>query len=455
MRKHDSSTQYTVLTALLLLAGTSPALGGDIEAPPVIEPITAPFEMPEIAPPVFKDQSFRITDYGAVDDGVTLNTAAFKKAIAACAAAGGGTVVVPDGTWLTGPIHLKSNINLHIQEGAEVYFSTVYSDYLPTVLTRWEGMECYNYSPLIYAIDCENIAITGKGTLIGNGQAWWGWKKTQIQVAAEPLNKLCAEGAPVEVRQFGIENGLRPQFIQPFRCKNVLIEGITIKDGPFWTIHPVYCENIIVRGVSIRTHGPNTDGVNLDSCNGGLVEYCFFRTGDDSICLKSGINEDGWRVGKPCENVVIRRCETIHGNGAVVIGSEMSGGVQNIYAYDMNIISNKRGIRIKSMRGRGGFVKNVYYEDFKIGKLRDDVVIINMKYGMSTVQPKGDRVPVFENIFIKNVHCEEARSGLRMIGLDDQKIRGVTIENTTVGTVAQKNHIRNVENLKIIGGNLK
>jgi polygalacturonase len=210
-----------------------------------------------------------------------------------------------------------------------------------------------------------------------------------------------------------------------------------------------------VRGVSIRTHGPNTDGVNLDSCNGGLVEYCFFRTGDDSICLKSGINEDGWRVGKPCENIVIRHCETIHGNGGVVIGSEMSGGVRNIYAHDMNLISNKRGIRIKSMRGRGGFVKNVYYENFKMGKLRDEVVIINMKYGMSTVVPKGERVPVFENIFIKNVHCEEAGTGLCMIGLDDQKIRNVTIENVTVGKVEQEPVIENVENLKIIGGNLK
>jgi polygalacturonase len=316
-------------------------------------------------------------------------------------------------------------------------------------------MECYNYSPLIYAIDCENIAITGKGTLIGNGQAWWDWKNTQVAVAAEPLNTMCAEGVPVEERQFGLQNGLRPQFIQPFRCKNVLIEGITIKDGPFWTIHPVYCENIIVRGVTIRTHGPNTDGVNLDSCSGGLIEYCFFSTGDDSIALKSGMNEDGWRVGKPCENIVIRHCETIRGNGAVVIGSEMSGGVQNIYAHDMNIISNKRVIRIKSMRGRGGFVRNVYYENFNVGKALKEAIMINMKYSMNTVKHKGDRVPVFENIFIKNIHCEEAGLGLCMIGLDDQKIRNVTIENATVEKVEREPRIENVENLNIIGGNLK
>lgn len=433
---------------LLLVTHTNLLLAkNDVKVPADIARIKAPFEMPQLKRPVFRDQVFNISEYGAVEGGEVKATDAIAKAIAACADAGGGTVLVPKGKWLTGPVHLKSNINFKIDEGAELHFSDTFSDYLPAVFVRWEGMECYNYSPLIYALDCENIGITGKGKLIGHGKKWWVWKKTQKKVAAIALYEMCTENAPVSERNIAREGGLRPVMIQPIRCKNVLIEGLHIENGPFWTVSPVYCEKLIVRGLSIYTNGANTDGVNLDSCKYALIEYCYFATGDDSVTLKSGLNEDGWRVGKPCENVVIRHCQTEKGHGAIVIGSEMSGGVQNIYAHDMEIKMNDRAVRIKSLPGRGGFVRNLTYENFKIGKLTDAVVQINMKYGSSTLKPISMKMPIFENITIKNFTCGEAKLAVRVTGHEAQPILGLTIDGLTVDKVKEKMKIDYVEEL--------
>ena len=353
-----------------------------------------------------------------------------QTAINACAENGGGMVVVPKGKWTSGAIHLKSNIHLHLEDGAVIVFSDRFEDYLPVVFTRWEGVECYNYSPLIYANGCENIAVTGNGTLIGNGQAWWHWKKGLQQKAARELYSAQSNGLEVGERVYGTETAaLRPSFIQPINCKNVLLEGFTIKDGPMWTIHPVYCENVIVRNVDVLTTGPNTDGLNPDSCRNVLIENCTFETGDDCIAINSGMNEDGWRVNRPCENIEIRNCRMTGGHGGVVIGSAMSGGVENIYFHDCEISGTMQGIRMKSMRGRGGYVKDVRFENIEVNGITNQAVQINMFYEFTTVEPDSDTPPEFCDITIKNVHGADNKTGILVRGLPESPVRNITLED--------------------------
>ena len=391
-----------------------------------------PFTLPEIADPVFPDREFDIRDFGAVPDGTTLNTDAFHKAVEDCHAQGGGTIQVPEGNWLTGPIHLRSNIRLHLERGALVRFSTRFDDYLPVVFTRWEGVECYNYSPLIYAIDCENVAVTGEGTFDGQGKAWWHWKQLQ-HPAAKELYHAQHNGTPVEERIFGSEEkALRPQFLQTIRCRNVLFEGVTFINGPMWTLHPVYCKNVIVRDVSVKTTGPNGDGLNPDSCCNVLVEGCSFDTGDDCIAINSGMNEDGWRVGVPCENIHIRNCTMSEGHGAISIGSGMSGGVRNLYAHDCTVTGGDQGIRLKSMRGRGGFIDNVYFENFQLSGLRMEAILLNMFYGASSAESTSETPPEFRDIHIKNVTCDSAQAALVVRGLPEQPIERVVLEGLDI-----------------------
>jgi len=343
-----------------------------------------------------------VREFGAVADAATKNTEAFRKTIAAAVAKGGGTVLVPAGRWVTGPIHLASNIHLHLAEGAELLFSQDFKDYLPVVFSRWEGLELMNYSPLVYAKDCENVAITGKGKLDGRGQAWWPWKKTQKD-AAKRLYDLASAGTPPEKRVFGSEGDLRPSFIQTVGCKNVLIEGVTITSGPMWTIHPVYSENVIVRRVTITTDGPNNDGLNPDSSKNVLVEDSFFSTGDDCVVIKSGLNEDGWRVGRPSENIVVRRLRGERGHGGVVIGSEMSGGVRRIVISNCIFDGTDRGIRIKSTRGRGGAVEDVRVSNVVMRGIKEEALTLNLFYTAAPPEPVSERTPHFRRIHISGV----------------------------------------------------
>lgn len=409
----------------------SPAPGAGATQLEPIQPVSAPFPVPPFVRPSFPARSFDIKAFGAVADGQTKNSAAFARAIEAASQAGGGTVRVPEGRWLTGPIHLRSNVELNLAKGAEVLFSQEFSDYLPPVFTRWEGLEVYNYSPLIYARDCQNVAVTGEGTLNGQGAAWWPWKKTQ-QASAARLYELATSGVPPEQRVLAVEGGLRPSFIQTVGCKNVLVEGVSIQNGPMWTIHPVYSENVIVRRVTVRTEGPNNDGLNPDSSRNVLVEDSFFSTGDDCIVIKSGLNEDGWRVGKPSENIIVRRIHGERGHGGVVIGSEMSGGVRNVWVSDSEFIGTDRGLRIKSMRGRGGVIENVYYQNVRHRDIGMMVVEMTTAYASSTLVPKTDRAPVFRNIFVQDVIAQGAKAAAEITGLSEVPIENLVFEKVRI-----------------------
>ncbi len=396
-----------------------------------IERVTAPFAMPQPTRPKIPAGVFDIRDFGAVANAAIKATNAFRQAVAKASAAGGGTVLVPPGKWLTGPIHLASNINLHVAEGATLLFSQDFDDYLPPVLTRWEGQELYGFSPLIYARDCENVAITGGGTLDGQGSAWWPWKKTQ-QESATKLYELVTSGVPTEKRVLTSVGGLRPSFIQTIGCKNVLVEGVTLTNGPFWTIHPVYSENVIVRRVHVQTTGPNNDGCDPDSSRNVLIEDSFFSTGDDCVVIKSGLNEDGWRVKKPSENIVVRRLHGEAGHGGVVIGSEMSGGVRNVWVTDSDFVGTDRGLRIKSMRGRGGIIENVFYENVRHQDIRLVVVELTTFYASSTLKPKSATPPTIRNIHVKNISARGAKQAIDIVGLPELPIRDVTFENVEI-----------------------
>lgn len=410
-----------------LLAPLSFASAAEPLAP--IAPITAPFTMPQLQRPLIPQRVFRIRDYGAIEGGAEINTSAFQKAIEACASNGGGRVVVPAGRWLTGPIHLQSRIELHLEEGAEVIFSDDPQLYLPPVFVRNGGVEIYNYSPLIYARDCENIAITGPGRLNGNAKAWWAWQKLETKESY----RMGASGVPVERRVFGTpEAAIRPSFIGLVSCKNVLLEGFAIGSGPNWTVHPIYCENVIIRGLNIDTHGPNNDGIDPDSCRNVLVENCTFNTGDDCLVLKSGYNEDGRRVGRPTENVVMRHCTAKGGHGGLVIGSEMSGDVRNVFVHDCDFDGTDHAVRIKSRIDRGGVVENVWVQSIRAKGMQRDVIIMNMDYAADRQDPIATKPPLFQRIYLKDITGDGAPVGIVISGLEASPIQDVYVENMTI-----------------------
>lgn len=398
--------------------------------------LDTPFKVLAIRVPSFPQRSFDIRDYGAAGDGNAMNTKAFAAAIAACAQAGGGRVLVPAGTWLTGPIHLKSNINLHLEKDAGIRFSANFEDYLPVVFTRYEGLECYNYSPLIYARDCTNVAVSGEGKLDGQGKPWW-QAREKYKSGAQRLYNMASGAVPVKDRVFGTTDYfLRPSFIQFVNCKNVLVEGLTVGSGPMWIIHPVYCENVIVRNVTLINNGPNNDGIDPDSCRNVLIEYCNFDTNDDAVAIKSGRDADGWRVGRPCENIIVRHCRFglgSHCDGVVSIGSEMSGDVRNVFIHDCTFDRTERAVRIKSKRGRGGVVENIWLEDITIGEIDSDPLLLNMFYG-SGVSSSSKATPKFRNIYVKNLTCRKARNAIRIVGLPESSVENVRLENISISS---------------------
>lgn len=414
--------------------------------------------------PVFKNKIYVVTDFGAVADGKFNNTEAFKKAIQQCSNEGGGTVSVPAGKYYTGAIHLESNINFHLEEGAEILFSTNPADY-PIVHTSWEGTELMNYSPLVYAYKKNNVAVTGKGTL--NGQAteanWWPWAgkgygfKKGMPSQADPQNRdrlvqLAEDGVPVEQRVFGDGHYIRPTFVQFFECTNAMLKDINIINAPFWVIHPIKSVNVIVDGVTITSHGPNNDGCDPEYCKNVIIRNCSFNTGDDCIAIKSGRDGDGRRVNIPSENIVVQNCKMYDGHGGVTIGSEISAGVRNVFVEncDMDSPELDRAIRLKSNTRRGGFVENLYVRNIRVGQVKESVLGIDMHYNVHGNQT-GNYKPRVENILMENITVKNGgRYGILAKGIAAQPIKGITFKNVVIEKVGKEYVAENVQDLEFI-----
>jgi len=413
----------------------------------------------------FPADTFIITDFGAISgDNSFLNTEAIKAAIRSCNDKGGGVVYVPAGTWHTGPVTMLSNVNLHVAESATLLFSTNYELYLPPVLTRWEGMDCYNIHPLIYARDASNIALTGKGTIDGqaSNEAWWwmngnpdyGWREGMNNQKLSGRTKLLEyeqNQTPAEERRFDIGGALRPQLINFMHCNTVLVEDLTIRNSPFWVIHPVLTDNFILRGVTIRSAGPNSDGCDPESCNGVLIENCRFDTGDDCIAIKSGRNNDGRRWSVPSQNIIVRNCKMEDGHGGVVIGSEISGGFKNLFVEDCEMDSPEllRVIRIKTSDCRGGLIENVNVRNVKVGRCEEAVLKINLMY-----EPQENCLrnypPYVRNVTLENVTSAQSRYGLYIIGLDGMvNVSDVTVRNCTFNGAEEGVSITGAERVRL------
>ena len=415
--------------------------------------------------PVFKDKTYSIVDFGAVTGGNVYNTIAINKAISTCSNEGGGTVLIPSGKYLTGPINLQNNVNLHLEEGAEILFSTKPADY-PIVHTSYEGTELMNYSPLIYAYKKTNVAVTGKGIL--NGQAsnenwwWWcgsegyGWSKGMPN-QKDPLNlfrlmDMAEEGVAVSERVFGEGHYLRPTFVDFFECTNVLLKEVKIINAPFWVIHPMKSTNVTIDGVKIQSHGPNNDGCDPEYSKNVIIKNCTFNTGDDCIAIKSGRNADGRRVAIPSENIIVQNCKMIDGHGGVVIGSEISAGVKNVFVENciMDSPNLERAIRIKTNSKRGGLIENVYVRNLEVGQVKEAVLKINMFYGIYGNQ-EGDFIPQVRNVFLENIKVKNGgQFGILAKGYKESPIENVTLKDVVIEKVDEPYSIENLQGLKFI-----
>ena len=413
----------------------------------------------------FPDKTYNVKDFGAIADAKTSNTLAFEKAIKACASNGGGKVLVPNGKYLTGPIHLESNVNLHLEDNAEILFSLNPKEY-PIVHTSWEGTEVMNYSPLIYAKGKTNVAVTGKGTL--NGQAdstnWWiwsggknyGWKKG-IPSQNDPNNRevlvdMAEKGVPVSERVFGEGRYLRPNFIEFFECNTVLVKDITVINAPFWILHPIKTNNMIIDGVTVNSHGPNNDGCDPEYSQNIIIRNCTFNTGDDCIAIKAGRDADGRRVGLPSKNIIVQNCKMIDGHGGVVIGSEISAGVNNVFVENCNMDSPNldRAIRIKTNSKRGGVIEDVYVRNLEVGTVKECVLKLNMFYNVYGSQT-GNFIPTIRNISLENVNVKNGgKYSVWAEGYKESPVENVTLKNVKIQKVDSIYKLKNVKNIKFI-----
>lgn len=410
--------------------------------------VEAPFEMPAILVPQFPQRDFSIADYGAKKRGeaderlcVAANRAAFAEAMKACNAAGGGRVVVPAGEWPTGPIHFRSHCDLHLSEGAKVVFSSDPNDYLPAVEVSWEGLECMNYSPLVYAYQCEDIAITGNGTLSPDMATWKLWFK-RPQPHMQALAKLYNWGTffhPVQDRNMTTgDDHLRPHLIHFNQCKNVLLENFKIRQSPFWTIHIYRCVGGVARGLDVYAHGHNNDGIDLEMTRNFLVENCTFDQGDDGVVIKSGRNHDAWRIGQPTENVVVRNCHVRNAHGLLVIGSEISGGIRNVYMHDCDVDGRVLSLfYLKTNRRRGAFLENITMERVKANDMQRAFAIdTDVLYQWKDLVPTyKDTVTAIRHITMRDVECRTADGVVQINGDKDLPVQDVLIEGLRVDTV--------------------
>lgn len=437
-----------------------------------------PFEMEEISAPTFPDYTINIKDFGAIGDGKTLCTSSFSKAINTLSEKGGGKLIVPHGVWFTGPIELKSNVNLHLEYGAIIQFSPD-EDLYPIIKTSYEGLDQYRAQSPLSALNATNIAITGKGVIDGNGHFWRPvykssltdsqWKEVQnrknglilsgtywvpsegyAMAEARARNNLpISEINDIEELNF-YKRFLRPVMVSLRNCKNVLLQGIIFQNSPAWNLHPLMCENIIVENVLVKnpSYAVNGDAIDLESCKNALIINSIFDAGDDGICIKSGKDKDGRRRGKPCENLIVDGCTVFSGHGGFVVGSEMSGGVRNIKVNKCQFLGTDNGLRFKSTRGRGGVVENIYIENISMRNIVNDAITFNMYYFTSqdsqidneeykklnvvTNKKVDETTPVFRNINIKNINCDGANRAMEFTGLPEMPIDGITLTNINI-----------------------
>ena len=402
---------------------------------------------------------------GADASGKKLNTVLINKTIDKLNAKGGGTLFFPAGTYLTGAIKLKSNITIELEAGAILLFSDNFDDYLPYVEMRHEGIMMRSFSPLIYAVDAENITIKGEGKIDGQGKKWWDeffkviidlknngkrdinkyqtmWdKENDAKVIGSEINKDYSESLQ---RRF-----FRPPFIQPIRCKNVRIEGITIVNSPFWTVNPEFCENVTIDRVSINNPpSPNTDGINPESCRYVHISNCHISVGDDCITLKSGRDLQGRKLGWANENITITNCTMLAGHGGVVIGSEMSGSVRNVTISNCVFDGTDRGIRIKSTRGRGGVVENIRVSNIVMRNIQREAIILDLKYSNMPEEPVSERTPIFRNIHISDLIGVDVKIPIYIRGLAESPISNISFSNINIDG-KQKSFFENCNNIKM------
>ncbi|MBO0804001.1 MAG: glycoside hydrolase family 28 protein [Nocardiopsaceae bacterium] len=407
--------------------------------------------------PWFPPRYFPVTSFGAAGDGSTLDTEAFARAIAACNRAGGGHVVVPSGgTFLTGAIHLLSNVDLNVERGATIAFSQDPNDYLPVVWTRWQGIELMNYSPFIYCFGQRNVAVTGAGTLDGQADDshWWNWKNLET-ADFDALETMADDDVPVQRRVFGAGHHLPPQMIQPYRSDTVLLQGVTVVNSPFWHLNPNLCANVTVEGLSISSSGPNTDGCDPESCDGVVVRDVTYDTGDDCMAIKSGRDADGRRVNVPCQNVVIEDCDFADGHGGITVGSEMTGGVRNVYARDlrMNSANLEAGHRVKSNTLRGGYVVNTNVYRVGAGTIGGPLLEIQGNYDGQT----GDFPPDLTGITLADWTVGTCAGLWSIVGasasdpVGTATLRDIAVTTSTAGNSAQYISDLVVENVTVGG----
>ena len=432
--------------------------------------------------PKFGNNDIVITKTGAKTDAkAEKNQKAIQKAIDKCAKKGGGKVIVPAGQrFKTGAITLKSHVNLVIEQGVVLEF-VFQPELYPIVETAWEGLDCYNLSPCIYANGATDIALSGKGTVDGGGnrQTWWPWNgatkhgwtegvKSQKDGGRARLLQNGEDGIPMKIngkpnpqRTFTENDRLRPQLVNFVNCERILIEDVTLLSSPFWVIHPLKSTDITVRGVHINNDGPNGDGCDPESCDRVLIENCYFNTGDDCIAIKSGRNRDGRERAMPSKNIIIRNCEMKNGHGGVVIGSEISGGCTNVFAHDcvMDSPNLDRVLRIKTNSCRGGIIENINMKNVKVGQCGESVLKINLNYEPKEICCRGN-YPTVRNVYMENVTCEKSKYGVQIIGLEeDTYVYDIHVKNCKFNGVKDGNTItgktRNVklENL-FVNGNL-
>lgn len=399
-----------------------------------------------IKPPEFKSDIYNITSYGAIADGKTDCKAVLDKLIGLCSVNGGGRVIIPKGKFfIAGPVVLKSHVNLHFEDGAELTFSSDDKDYLPAVATLWEGTELYNYCPLFYAYQCSDIALTGHGKI--NGSASKNFAKWRPQRSAEQnkLRQMGTDGTPVYQRVFGEGAHLPPDMLQFFGCKNVLIEGISIIDAPYWIIHPVLCNNVTVQDVLINSMNLNNDGCDPEMCTNVLIQRCNFTTGDDGVAIKAGRDQDGWRIGQPTENVIVRDCMFSSKTNGLCIGSEMSAGVRNVYMYNVHITRCLSAIYFKSNLDRGGFIENIHVNDVQCDSARSAFIRFENNYHGS----RGGHYPtLFSNYNIHDVTCTRSGEvGIYAVGVQGNPLKNIALKNVTVLHTPKDEIIDNAEHL--------